>query len=69
MVTELMESIKDVQSQLQENSDRISEGMRIRFIEHRSMFYVVTALLQFTASSSLPSRHACAPCRPFSTFL
>jgi hypothetical protein len=33
MVTELMESIKDVQSQLQENSDRISEGKRMGFIE------------------------------------
>jgi hypothetical protein len=26
MVTELMESVKEIQSQLQENSDRISEG-------------------------------------------
>ena len=64
MVTEMMESIKELQGQLQENSDRISEGkgLGLRVLN----FSVVTMRMQFTVLSSRPFRLACAPCLPFS---
>jgi len=66
MVTEMMESIKEIQTQLQENTDRISEG---EVAGRRCVFYLLMTRAQCTESSKPPFPPAHAQCPPFSEYI
>ncbi len=56
MVTELMESIKEIQSQLQENSDRISEGNGMSSLNTAAFSVVTTLAVHGVVKSAIPTR-------------